>query len=127
MTEDELYRTSTQYRLWNFTPEKLASVRASTNALATEHVKAAFKRKRAAKSQPTSTDVSAAASDVEGNGVHNGAAGKKDASKGEKEVQCLTAEEEKKIIDFYCANLLQMATKPPFEFPINVVVRYCAK
>lgn len=122
MTEDELYRASTQYRLWNFTPERLASLRASTNALAVESVKAAIERKRAAK-QAASTDVSATASDADGNGSGSGN-GKTVASKVDKEVQCLTSVEEKKLVDFYCSNVLKFAALPPLELPINVTV-YC--
>jgi cyclin H len=122
MTEDELYRTSSQFRLWNFTPEKLASLRAETNAIASRSVRAAIKRKRA-KAQAASTDASATASDADGNGVSNGAAVKNGLIKDEKEVECLTVEEEKKLVDFYCANMLHIGTGDPFKFPINVTVR----
>jgi cyclin H len=127
MTEDDLYRTSTQYRLWSFTPEKLASLRYNTNALASEHVKAAIKRHKHAKSQLPSFDVSAttsaATSDAENNGVSNGAGGPVRAPENG-EVDCLTAEEEKKLIDFYCSSCLQMSLSEPFNLPIYVVVCY---
>jgi len=126
MTEDELYRTSTQYRLWSFTPEKLASLRSNTNAVATEHVKAAIKRKRESQSQFSSRDVSAtpsaATSDAENNGISNGAGGPVRIPKIDKEVECLTAEEEKKLIDYYCSNCLQMGLGAPLKFPIYVMV-----
>ncbi|KAF4547185.1 Cyclin-like protein 3 [Elsinoe fawcettii] len=38
-SEDDLYRTSTQYQLWSFSPDELASLRASTNAAAIERAK----------------------------------------------------------------------------------------
>ena len=126
MTEDELYRASTQYRLWSFTPEKLASLRANTNTVAAEHVKAAIKRRREAHSQLSSREVSAtpssATSDVENNGVGNGAGGPVRTLKIDKEVECLTAEEEKKLIDYYCSNCLQMGLGAPLKLPIYVMV-----
>ncbi|KAK3053966.1 hypothetical protein LTR09_005246 [Extremus antarcticus] len=36
LTEDDIYRTSTQYRLWSFSPESLAAVRRKTHSLAIE-------------------------------------------------------------------------------------------
>lgn len=39
LTEDDLYRTSTQYRLWSFTPEALASLRQTTHSAASERAK----------------------------------------------------------------------------------------
>ena len=123
MIEDELYRASTQYRLWSFTPEKLASLRANTNAVAAEHVKAAIKRRRESRSQLSSRDVSetpsAATSDTENNGVSGGPVR---IPKTDKEVECLTAEEEKKLIDYYCSNCLQMGLGAPLKFPIYVMV-----
>ncbi|TDZ35584.1 Cyclin CCL1 [Colletotrichum spinosum] len=37
-TEDERYRQSTQYRLWSFSPAKLAELRETTNLLAKTHI-----------------------------------------------------------------------------------------
>lgn len=37
-TEDERYRTSTQFRLWSFSPGQLADLRAKTNSLARQHI-----------------------------------------------------------------------------------------
>ncbi|KAF2218308.1 cyclin-like protein, partial [Elsinoe ampelina] len=37
--EDDLYRTSTQYKLWSFSQDELASLRASTNTAAVERAK----------------------------------------------------------------------------------------
>jgi len=125
LTEDQLYRTSTQYRLWSFTPQKLLSLRANTNDLAADHVKAAIKRHRQAKSHLSSLDVSAttsaATSDAENNAVSNGPGGPVRSPPTE-EIDCLTAEEEKKLIDFYCTSCLQMSLGDPFGLPIHVVV-----
>ncbi|KAL1304500.1 hypothetical protein AAFC00_003489 [Neodothiora populina] len=39
ISEDDLYRTSTQFRLWTFSPEALQSMRQNTNTAATERAK----------------------------------------------------------------------------------------
>lgn len=39
LTEDDIYRTSTQYRLWSFSPEALSSVRQNTHAAAIERAR----------------------------------------------------------------------------------------
>lgn len=97
LTEDDMYRSSTQYRLWNFTPERLAALRQKTNSMAREHVKAALKRKRkSAKDQPEAEDV---------------------------EIDFLTVDEERTLIDFFCVNLVTLARHPSFQLPTNVVVR----
>ncbi|KAF2841496.1 cyclin-like protein [Patellaria atrata CBS 101060] len=44
MTEDEIFKISTQYRLWTFTPKALESLRGNTNSTAAERVRAAFNR-----------------------------------------------------------------------------------
>jgi cyclin H len=101
LTEDDMYRSSTQYRLWNFTPERLAALRQKTNSMAREHVKAALKRKRkSAKDQPEAEDV---------------------------EIDFLTVDEERTLIDFFCVNLVTLARHPSFQLPTNVVVRHSAE
>lgn len=42
LNEDDIYRTSTQFRLWSFTPESLASLRHTTNKSAAERVVSAL-------------------------------------------------------------------------------------
>ncbi|KLJ05658.1 cyclin H, partial [Blastomyces silverae] len=44
MLEDDIYRASSQYRLWSFTEESLRSIRDNTNAVASERVRAAIRR-----------------------------------------------------------------------------------
>jgi len=39
LTEDDLYRTSTQYRLWSFSPESLAAQRRKTHELAIQRAR----------------------------------------------------------------------------------------
>jgi cyclin H len=80
MSEDERYRTSTQYKLWSYTPQSLTTLRSATNGVAAEKVKAAIQRAREA--EPGNGDVS--------------------------DVECLTVEEELKLVAFYCRQLLQL-------------------
>lgn len=90
LNEDDIYRASSQYRLWSFTPESLASLRSTTNALAAEGVRTAT---TSLKSSNTS----------------NG---------GPIDVDCLTVEEEQKLVAFYCVKALQFSDF--CGFPTNV-------
>lgn len=104
MTEDDIYRTSTQYRLWSFTRESLASLRSTTNASAADGVRAAIQ------SQHTGQNASDAAKEG-GNDKPSGPV---------KEVDCLTVEEEQRLVGFYCVKAMQFADF--CEFPTNVKV-----
>ena len=96
MDEDALYRTSTQYRLWSFTPRALSDLRSSTNALAAQRI-------RAAKSlQPKD----------ESEGVSSG---------DDNEPEVLTVEEEQKLVSFYCSRAMDFADF--CELPTAVKVR----
>ena len=97
MTEDEIYRTTTQYRLWSFTAESLASIRHETNSLAAERVRRAL-RQRTGSHVPDDSDQDEAAATIE----------------------CLTVEEEQKLINFYCVKA--MALCDFCEFPTNIKV-----
>lgn len=101
LTEDDLYRASTQYRQWSFTPEALASLRASTNKAASERVVAAIKRTRQAQLE---------------NGAANGA---ESAETPEEEpIDCLTAAEELALVTHYTNQTLRIADA--FSFPTAV-------
>lgn len=104
MNEDDIYRTSTQYRLWSFTRESLASLRSTTNATAADGVRAAIQNQRTGQAGSTTT---------------------KEGSNGEspdvtKEVDCLTVEEEQRLVGFYCVQAMRFADF--CEFPTNVKV-----
>ncbi|KAK8257506.1 cyclin-like protein [Phyllosticta capitalensis] len=99
LSEDEIYRSSTQYRLWSFTPEKLQSLRSSTNAAAAERVKANIKRFR---------DTKAA----DGNGDRNGA-------DGTDQLDPLTPEEELKLVVMYCKKCIELGNF--LKFPSRVI------
>ena len=96
MTEDAAYRASTQYKLWSFTPRQLSAFRASTNALAATRVRAAIERTREAQKRA---------------GVDVGEEG---------EVDCLTVEEEEKLVGYYCGKAMELADF--LEFPSAVKV-----
>ena len=105
MIEDDIYRASTQYKLWSFTPQRLAEIRRETNELASEKVKAAFRRAR---------------------GVRNGDAGDDDGNNGEGdghvEVDTLTVDEELKIVEWGCGKIIEMGDAMRPKVPGGVVV-----
>lgn len=98
--EDAVYRSTTQYRYWSYTPQVLATLRASTNEIAAERVKAAIVRVRAAKENQDGGDGSADGS--RGAIWANGAA--------VQVVDCLTVEEEQKLVAYYCRSAIDLGT-----------------
>ena len=104
MTEDDIYRTSTQYRLWSFTWESLASLRSTTNASAADGVRDAIRSQHTARADFDSAKEASIET----------------ASNAAKEVDCLTVEEEQKLVGFYCVKAMQFADF--CEFPTNVKV-----
>lgn len=111
MNEDERYRSSTQYRLWSYTPSSLAQLRTATNELASQRVKAAVERARA--SRAASVSGSGDASEAEQNGVSV-------VTYPEGEIDCLDMEEELKVVKFYCRQTLQLGDH--LKFPTDVKV-----
>ncbi|KAK7531327.1 cyclin-like protein [Phyllosticta citribraziliensis] len=94
LSEDEIYRSSTQYRLWSFTPDKLRSLRQSTNAAAAERVKANINRFRNTK--------------PDGNGAD-----------GADHLDPLTPEEELKLVVMYCKKCIELGNF--LKFPSRVI------
>ena len=115
MTEDEIYRTSTQYRLWSFTPKSLHSLRSTTNSLAAESVLAAIctaaDSGKAAKADPKEENS---------DGVKSSLPSLVQASQALQEVDCLTVEEEQKLVGFYCIKAMEFSNV--CDFPTNVKV-----
>ena len=112
MTEDELYRKSSQYRFWNFAPEKLDALRQETNEFAVQQVKHAIRRQR-------DRENANGGANSESNGENNGLA---NSTGRVDEIECLTTAEEKIIVDVYCAQCLKAGSDQPFSLPITVVV-----
>jgi len=122
MDEDTRYRTSTQYRLWSFSQASLSKLRQDTNRVAAEKVRDAIRRVRAAKrstsnSDGTYTDVETGGSEAESGsggktntsvrlGVENMTIREEDIDVSD--VDCLTVEDELKLLGFYCRQLLQL-------------------
>lgn len=127
MIEDDIYRSSTQFRLWSFTRDSLASMRATTNKVASERIRAAQKRAREAAAQHrtanTSPDTTSPTSGS-GNATPNptsDAEGKTDAIL-EQDVKCLTPEEEAEFVRYYCEQTLELGDtyKPPLPTMVRV-------
>lgn len=116
MTEDEIYRTSTQYRLWSFTPKSLHSLRSKTNSLAAEGVLTAI---------CTAADLGKAVAkadskEANSSGVKSSPPPLVQAPQALQEVECLTVEEEQKLVGFYCIKAMEFADF--CDFPTNVKV-----
>ncbi|KAH9222755.1 cyclin-like protein [Leptodontidium sp. 2 PMI_412] len=95
MSEDERYRTSTQCRLWSYSPQSLFALRTSTNQIAAARVREAVRRVREARNV-SSADTS------------EGENGRSASAIPEGEVDCLTVEEELKLVAFYCRQTIQL-------------------
>ncbi|USP75736.1 hypothetical protein yc1106_03010 [Curvularia clavata] len=116
LTEDDLYRSSTQYRNWSFTRAQLAEQRLRINLQATERVKANLARVRAQRAQDADNDGATPSADKEN------ASGSNTPNPGMQtvtEVNCLTAEEELKIVDEFCERAIALGNH--YSFPLNVV------
>lgn len=99
ITEDDVYRASTQYRLWSFTRQSLASLRTTTNAIAAEAVRAAIKNVHHQKTK------------INGDEQDDDVAVK---------VDCLTVEEEQRILGYYCFKTMQFADHCQFGTTVKV-------
>ncbi|PBP28636.1 hypothetical protein BUE80_DR000240 [Diplocarpon rosae] len=91
MSEDDRYRTSTQFRLWSYTSQSLLALRSTTNKTAADRVREAVRRLREAR------NVSA----TNAGEAENVRAGS--AIPPEGEVDCLTVEEELKLTALFFA------------------------
>ncbi|PYH87940.1 putative cyclin Ccl1 [Aspergillus ellipticus CBS 707.79] len=105
MIEDDFYRSSSQFRLWSFTEPSLKSQRATTNAVASDRVRAALHRAQEAR---RSANSSAAGTPAPGGDADN-------KPVEEKPIDCLTPEEEQQVLNYYCEQIIQLgdAYKPP--------------
>ena len=91
LNEDDIYRTSTQYRLWSFSPEQLAARRKKTHNLAVEQAR----------------QYAGRTNEHPQNGTSNGDS-----------VEHLTEEEESRLIQRYCD--LIRTTSDHLQWPSNV-------
>ena len=108
MFEDEIYRASTQFRLWSFTKESLVSMRSATNSSAIDAVKSAIQKGRYQNSVQAPS-----------NGEDHGPASSQEIHVSS-DVDCLTVEEEQKLVRFYCIRAMEFSDF--CEYPTNVKV-----
>lgn len=117
LSEDDLYRTSTQFRNWSFTASQLRTQRIKINQQATERVKANVARIRAQRAQDATENESLSSGVENGSGSNTPSTGMQTAT----EVNCLTADEEMKIVDEFCERAVALGSH--YSFPLYVVVR----
>lgn len=111
--EDAIYTASTQYRLFTFTPKQLSELRHATNKAAAEKITESIKSARTA----------AALSSANASPGHF-SNGTSDAADDE-EIDCPTAEEELKLVAYYCVKCMQLSDH--FKFPSNVKVQFASR
>ena len=100
MIEDDIYRTSSQFRIWSFTEESLKQLRVTTNTIASERVRAALRRARearqsAAPSAAGTPTANQSGSEVDGKGTE------------EMDIECLTPDEEQELVRYYCEKTVE--------------------
>lgn len=102
LSEDDLYRTSTQFRQWSFTAEQLAAQRAKTNLQATERVKINVARQRAQRAQANEFDSTSGTSGVDTR------ANTPNAVTSDREVDCFTVAEELAFLEEFCERTMAL-------------------
>lgn len=112
MIEDDIYRTSSQFRLWSYTSSSLQSLRATTNAVASARVRAALRRARENHAPATSSAP----------GTPQPGADGEPRESDEKQIECLTPAEELVLVRYYCEKTLDLAEtyKPPLPTMVRV-------
>ena len=117
MIEDDIYRSSTQYRYWSYTRDVLASLRQRTNELASERVRAAFGRIRDAKNAQNGQ--------VPEQRTENENA---EARQPAQDVETLTVEEELKVVHWGCSKIIEtgkvMSPPVPMEIRVRNTILY---
>jgi cyclin H len=105
MLEDEIYRSSTQFRIWSFSKDSLAKLRSDTNATACERLRAAQQRAREAPRPGTPSTT--------GNSTPNPTSDNETKWEAalEKDVDCLTPEEELTFLRYFCEQALELGDK----------------
>jgi cyclin H len=119
LTEDDIYRSSTQFRYWSFTPAQLAEQRQKTNQQASERVKAAVARQRAQRAkQPQADTPSTSENERNGSGIDTGST--TPIPTIDQEVDCLTVAEEMKLVDTFCDKALELGAFCKFPHEVTV-------
>jgi cyclin H len=118
MIEDDIYRTSSQYRLWSYTRDALARIRQETNELAAQRVRAAFRRARSSAQNGGPHGSGAGEGEGEGDAAVSVAAAGEDGAA----IDTLTVEEELKIVEWGCSKIVDMGEAMNPRIPSHVVV-----
>ena len=98
LTEDDIYRTSSQFRIWSFSPESLAAQRAKTHEIAIERIE----RQR-------------------NKGTNGALGGDQNGQQNGEKVEYLTEHEELRLVQKYCDMI--RVTNDNLSWPANVKVR----
>jgi cyclin H len=116
MLEDEIYRSSTQFRIWSFSKDGLAKLRSDTNATACERLQAAQQRAREAPRSSTPSTT--------GNSTPNPTSDNETKWEAalERDVDCLTPEEELTFVRYFCEQALELGDKYKPALPTMVRV-----
>ncbi|THC93138.1 hypothetical protein EYZ11_007381 [Aspergillus tanneri] len=115
MIEDDIYRSSSQFRFWSFTETSLKSLREKTNSLASDRVRAALRRARESRQS--------AASSAAGTPTPNANGSDADSKGGEEnDIECLTPEEEQVLVRYFCEQLVELGES--YKPPLPTIVRY---
>lgn len=117
MIEDDSYRASSQYRYWSYTKESLSRIRHNTNDLASERVRAAFRR-----AQRTAAN-GAADANADTDADHGQKRQSSSIAEDLVEVQTLTVDEELKIVEWGCQKIMDMGEAMNPRIPTSIVVR----
>ncbi|KAI5285057.1 hypothetical protein KEM54_000867 [Ascosphaera aggregata] len=130
MQEDNLYRASSQFRKWSFAPTALQAIREKTNAAACERVRAAIRRSREItrtqqqqqqQQQQTLLDSKHGDTPMTGSDV---SPGEGDGSEQQQKDDCLTADEELKLVQHYCQMCMSLGDQ--YDPPLPTMVRATA-
>jgi len=124
LSEDDLYRSSSQYKHWSFTPSQLTQLRQKTNAQATDRVKANVARHRAQRAKAAIIDSASESDRANTPGIENGngaGTGANTPVHVDREVDCLTVAEEMKLVDRFCETAMDLGKF--MEAPSDVTVR----
>jgi cyclin H len=101
LTEDDIYRTSSQFRVWSFSPESLAARRTQTHEIAIERIERQRNR-----------------------GANGALSGDQNGQQTGEKLDYLTEHEELRLVQKYCDMI--RATNDNLSWPANVKVRKIA-
>lgn len=122
MLEDEIYRSSSQYRLWSFTAASLRETREKTNASASVRTKAAIQRKREAAAQ--AREKAATPDQSTGTGTATPQTPSQSDAPSAR-IECLTVDEELELTNYYCVKIMHLGDlyNPPLPTQVLVSAR----